>query len=247
MTGNYSLLLNVQSLCSSSSSVKLPNGNHLSVSGKGSVVISDNLTLHNVLYVPNFHFNLLSISKFTKSHNCCVTFYPHYCTFQDLKSGKTIWIGKERQGLYFLSTSLFQPSLIQVSPQCNTFISCTSVNNDLWHQRLGHMSISRMHMLPFLSQNLSLTHCKVCPKSKQTRLSFPKASLSNTSSLFELIHMDIWGPFRIPTYNGERYFLTIVDDFSRGTWAYLMQSKMDILRILNQFFANDCYSILFES
>lgn len=38
--------------------------------------------------------------------------------------------------------------------------------------------------------------------------------LSQTSSkaCFDLIHMDIWGPFRTPTIHGHQYFLTIVDD-----------------------------------
>lgn len=49
--------------------------------------------------------------------------------------------------------------------------------------------------------------------------------------------MDIWGPFRVPTYIGERYFLTIVDDFSKGTWAYLMHSKQDTLDIIKKFSA----------
>lgn len=98
------------------------------------------------------------------------------------------------------------------------------------------MSLSRMYLLHFLPKNLHLSHCGICPKSKQTRLSFPKVSLSKSSSLFELVHMDIWGPFRTSTYNGEKYFLTIVDDFSRGTWVYLMQSKFDIFRLLTQFF-----------
>lgn len=71
MTGNYSLMSDVKSLCTFYSSVRLPNGSHLSVSDKGDVAVSDKLILHSVIYVPNFHFNLLSISKFTKSHNCC--------------------------------------------------------------------------------------------------------------------------------------------------------------------------------
>lgn len=170
----------------------------LALSNIGSVAISDSILIHNVLYVPKFQFNLLSLSKFTKSHNCCVAFYPHRRVFQDLKNGKIIWIGRERHGLYHLSTAVpqssFLPAVHHISPsvpQCKSFTSCNSVNNIMWHQRLGHMSISRMHMLPFISKHFHLNHCDICPKSKQTRLSFPKASLSKTSSLFELVHVDI--------------------------------------------------------
>nr|GEY43521.1 ribonuclease H-like domain-containing protein [Tanacetum cinerariifolium] len=31
----------------------------------------------------------------------------------------------------------------------------------------------------------------------------------------DLIHLDLWGPYRVTSREGYRYFLTIVDDFSR--------------------------------
>lgn len=52
---------------------------------------------------------------------------------------------------------------------------------------------------------------------------------------FQLIHMDLWGPFHYVTYNGERYFLTIVDDFTRATWVYLLHSKLDTLSMIKNF------------
>ncbi|XP_075087669.1 uncharacterized protein LOC142169672 [Nicotiana tabacum] len=56
----------------------------------------------------------------------------------------------------------------------------------------------------------------VCPCAKQTRLTFPTRSIKS-SDCFDLIHMDLWGPYRIATYDGNKYFLTIVDDYSRMT------------------------------
>ena len=44
---------------------------------------------------------------------------------------------------------------------------------------------------------------------------------------FALIHMGIWGPYRAVTQQKYRYFLTIVDDHSRATWAYLLQNKSE--------------------
>lgn len=34
-----------------------------------------------------------------------------------------------------------------------------------------------------------------------------------------------------------KYILTIVNDFTRGTWVYLMHSKVDVLRLIKSFFA----------
>jgi hypothetical protein len=52
-----------------------------------------------------------------------------------------------------------------------------------------------------------------------------------------LVHCDVWGPFSISAINGAKYFLTIVDDFSRTTWVYLMQFKSDVSTYLKHFFA----------
>lgn len=42
---------------------------------------------------------------------------------------------------------------------------------------------------------------------------------------FELIHRDVWGPFSTASSSGAYYFLTIVDDYTRCTWLYLMKTK----------------------
>ena len=77
--------------------------------------------------------------------------------------------------------------------------------------------------------------CDVCPRAKQPRLSFPQI-LYCSSHCFELIHIDIWGPFSIPSKNGSRFFLNIVDDYSRCTWIYLMKHKFETFNVLIHFF-----------
>lgn len=52
---------------------------------------------------------------------------------------------------------------------------------------------------------------------------------------FQLIHADIWDPCSISSINGYRYFLTIVDDFSRRTWLFLIKNKSET-RLALQFF-----------
>jgi len=66
--------------------------------------------------------------------------------------------------------------------------------------------------------------CDVCPRAKQTRNKF-HVSESNASDLFEIIHCDIWGSYKIPSFCGAHYFLTTVDDASRPVWIYLMKEK----------------------
>lgn len=54
--------------------------------------------------------------------------------------------------------------------------------------------------------------CSVCPLAKQHRRSFPVHSCYS-QQCFDLIHVDIWSRGRIPTIHGNKYFLSVVDDF----------------------------------
>lgn len=62
----------------------------------------DNL-LKDVLCVPSFGFNIMSVSKVTKDLKCSVTFYPEHDVFQDLCIGKVKVTGREKDGLYILN------------------------------------------------------------------------------------------------------------------------------------------------
>lgn len=55
------------------------------------------------------------------------------------------------------------------------------------------------------------------------------------SSAFDLIHVDVWGPYSIPTHDGYMYFLTIVDDATRSIWAFLMKSKFEVRPLIISF------------
>ena len=48
--------------------------------------------------------------------------------------------------------------------------------------------------------------------------------------------MDVWGPYSVSTYDGFKFFLTIVDDASRSTWVYLMKAKSDVKHLLISFY-----------
>lgn len=56
-----------------------------------------------------------------------------------------------------------------------------------------------------------------------------------TTLIFQLIHIDIWGAYRQHSISRGHYVITIADDFSRATWAYLMQHKAQTTKILDTF------------
>ena len=77
-------------------------------------------------------------------------------------------------------------------------------------------------------------NCDICKLAKQTRLPF---SLSNNKSeaSFDLIHSDVWGPAPITSYNGFRYFVIFIDDYSKATWLYLLKSKDEVFNRFQEF------------
>ena len=59
--------------------VHLPNGESAQVTHIGTITLSSSLTLTNVLCVPSFSFNLLSVSTLTLSQPYCLVFLSTYC------------------------------------------------------------------------------------------------------------------------------------------------------------------------
>ena len=183
------------------------------------------MPLTSVLYVHNFPFNLISISKLTRDLHCVLTFSHNSVTLQDRRTGKTIGIGHESQGLFHLS-----------SPLCS--IACTSTEAPLlFHSRLGHPSLSKFRKLVPHFSSLPSLECESCHLGKHTRVRFPKRLDSRTKSPFELVHTDVWGPSRSISTLGFRYFVTFIDDYSRCTWLFLMKTRVELFSIFQKFHA----------
>ncbi|XP_030941568.1 uncharacterized protein LOC115966477 [Quercus lobata] len=140
--------------------VHLPNGESAQVTHIGTVVLSPSLTLTNVLCVPSFSFNLLSVSTLTLSQPYCLVFLSTYCFIQDLLPWKTIGMGKAVDGLYllqcdslqhiphsslahYLSNHKFNASFLPFSATT----TASSASSFLWHARLGHPSDMKLKVL----------------------------------------------------------------------------------------------------
>lgn len=182
---------------------------------KGTVIIAPDIILYNVYYVPNFHFNFISVTQFALASFCALTFTPYSCVIQALLSLRKIASAKVHQGLYYLDTTFQSNS--SLSKTCNvlsfpnynsTSISQTLSDDLLWHYRFGHVSAPRLQLSKHVCPSIHIPkhhNCVVCPIAKQRKLPFPHSS-TVSASCFDLIHMDIWGPFRTPTIHGHQYF-----------------------------------------
>lgn len=108
---------------------------------------------------------------------------------------------------------------------------------DVWHKRPGHASKSRLSHTDFLKNAYVKNKdwlCDSCSKAKHTRLPFPVGSIK-THDCFQLIHCDIWGPYRTLSTSRANYFLTVVDDYSRAVWVFLFKHENDVGRHLIDF------------
>ncbi|KAL4347795.1 hypothetical protein GQ457_17G000690 [Hibiscus cannabinus] len=108
---------------------------------------------------------------------------------------------------------------------------------DIWHLRLGHPSKQRMKFFSSLNKAIPATfasECDTCHLAKHKRLPFPVSS-SVSESVFDLLHMDVWGPFPVESLYGHFYFLTIVDDKSRFVWVYPMIYKSEVRNLIVNF------------
>ena len=238
ITANEHLLKNSKCMAGShQDKVNLPTGDKASITHIGDTHLFNNEVIKDVLCVPEFKFNLLSVSQLTRELSCFVTFYPEFCIFQDLYSGRVKGIGKEEGSLYiFRNDSSMKDRCEAQNPQ--RMVAEVSLQDcELWHRRLGHPSNQVLHGLNLLHDKYTdlLTSCSVCPLAKQTRSSFP-ISVSKTSKCFELVHMDLWGPYKVRTFDKKYYFLTVVDDYSRYTWLHLLQLKSETIVAIRNFF-----------
>ncbi|CAI7822743.1 unnamed protein product [Closterium sp. NIES-54] len=213
------------------------------------------------LYLPSFSTNLVSgadlqdqgVDQFTPAgqrvtHCTCARTGRHLATF-------TRWPGSS---LYTLTTA--SPPVVesrQVAASNQVFAaasrsgpesapcSCRLLSHQtlLWHHRIGHPSLPRLRgmasrvlvsglpgSLPPLPPGPAPT-CVPCVEGRQ-RAAPHSSEFPPTEAPLQTLHMDVWGPARVGGQGHERYFLLVVDDYSRYTTVFPLRSKGDVTEVL---------------
>ncbi|CAI5957389.1 unnamed protein product [Closterium sp. NIES-64] len=184
------------------------------------------------LYLPSFSTNLVSgadlqdrgVDQFTPAsqrvtHCTCARTGRHLATFT------------RRPG-----SSLY--TLTAESPP-----TAESAKTLLWHHRFGHPSLPRLQgmasrvlvsglprSLPPLPPGPGPT-CVPCVEGQQ-RAAPHSSEFPPTETPLQTLHMDVWGPARVRGQGHERYFLLVVDDYSRYTTVFPLRSKGDVTEVL---------------
>jgi hypothetical protein len=223
VVGNPSLISNL-SPPKIPHNITLANASKAQVTGIGQASPLPSLPLNYVLFVLGSAFNLISVSKLTQSLNWSITFSYDSFLIQDRSTGKTIGTGSESHGLYYLHS---HPSTI-----CGV-----STSPDIIHRRLGHPSLVKLKVLvPHLSY-LKPLDCESCQLGKHVRVSFPSSANKKSISPFDIIHSDVWGPSRVPSNLGYKYYVTFNDDFSRCTWITLLKDRSELFGAFQMFWS----------
>nr|GEW30636.1 retrovirus-related Pol polyprotein from transposon TNT 1-94 [Tanacetum cinerariifolium] len=175
-------------------------------------ISNDSLNIDNIEHVDNLRFNLLSVGQIC-DNKCRVTFSEH--DSEITKDGKVIGRGIRKKGLY----------VVKLGNKSRDKICLATIeeNSTLWHRRLGHANMRLIQSLAskeLLETYLSLSLINISvmlAKLKKAHASHKAKNIVSTTNCLELLHMDLFGPSAIRTYEGNLYTLVTVDDYSKYT------------------------------
>ena len=192
---------------------------------------NNKISLHKVLFIPDFKRNLISIGKLTEQGHK-ITFQQKgkqpFLTIYNI-NGKVMVNIKENYNTNTFKLWILKSKIIKISNEHE--INYCQIHKNirdrkdifLWHRRFGHMDISQLkYKLPYINMN---DKCKICAKAKLRNSPFKRA-VNKTNSIFEQIHMDIMGPIN-PSIYGNKYILSLMDDYSRYNWVIFLKDKSE--------------------
>lgn len=188
--------------------------------------------LNDVLCVPTAKQNLLSVSKFTSANNVSMEFFTSYYVIKDRVTGAPLLKGSCQDGVY----RLIPPVVGGLNNTVSAFVGVRA-SPPRWLARLGHPSVNTSSLiistfkLPVMNKSSVLdNNCVSC----QLRLPFSTSSFTVLHPL-HYIYADIWGPAPVTSLDGSKYYLLLVDLFTRYCWVYPLNAKSQVALIFPQF------------
>jgi transposase InsO family protein len=153
-----------------------------------------------------------------------VTFDSQKCEIRKEGSGKLV------------ATAARTSSNIYVLSEIGNEKCCLGKEDEswLWHRRMGHIhfdnlvKVSKREAVREMPQITKPTNtlCKHCQQGKQTKTRFKSKEYSTTRPL-EIVHTDLVGPTRTKGLKGEKYFMLLVDDYTRMTAVFFLKNKSE--------------------
>lgn len=167
--------------------VKLPDGLVKKVTRSRNVEIQPGFVITDVLYVPDFKFNLLYVSKIIVQKGVMACFDDSCYELQDRMNRRMVALGKESGGLYRMHAK--GKKMQKHFEACHVLVAGADIQT--FHDRLGHISYSKMKHLPEYGVfESSDNYCDTCSLVKFHRLPFALSD-SKSDNCFDLLHMDL--------------------------------------------------------
>nr|GEZ74340.1 hypothetical protein [Tanacetum cinerariifolium] len=233
MTGNLKLLTNfVEKFLGK---VKFGNDQISPILGYGDLV-QGAVTIKRVYYVEGLNHNLFSVGQFCDA-DLEVAFRKSTCYIRDLK-GNDLLTGSRGTDLYSITLQdTSSPNLICL------IAKATSSQAWLWHRRLSHLNFDTINLLSKNDIVIGLSKlkfvkdhlCSSCELGKAKRKFFQSKTTPSLKRRLQLLHMDLCGPIRVASINGNKYVLVIVNDYSGYTWTHFLRSKDETPEVLIDF------------
>jgi len=178
-----------------------------------------NITLHNVIYHPNFHTNLLSVRRLWHDSHIMCRFDPHNY-MEEAPTGARFPITFDKQ---YISSHTISISSLRI------------VDDDLIHARFSHASDRRLNLLasrcigfPRTTNNrisIPPTSCDACNAGASRRQPFPSHPNPSKYTYFGAkLSSDLCGPFP-KSIDNYYYMLNIVDASTNYLQVYFLHSK----------------------
>lgn len=189
--------------------------------------INETCSLPNVLYVPGIAKNILSVGALCKP-DTSVTFFVNHAIVQ--KKGKTILrANRNEHGLYIADlNAIFPETLALLAADYHT-----------WHRRLAHThnienTAKIVDGININKEKVPSKLCEVCAQARLTRLPFPSIRTQATKPL-QIVHSDVCGPIDTQTWDGRKYFVTFLDDYTHYSRVYLLKNKYEVSECLKHY------------
>ncbi|GKB47535.1 retrotransposon protein, putative, ty1-copia subclass [Tanacetum coccineum] len=207
-------------------SVQLGNNRECKIRGIGNVRVQlkdgSSFVLHNVRHIPKLKRNLISLG----------TLIQEGYTVK-LQSGKVKVINGSRVILsgIRMDNCVYSLDGHAMAGELNASVEEKDSLAQVWHKILRHMSEARLQVLEkqglFGKKSLGkLDFYENCVPGKSHRVSFG-VGRHTTQGVIDYVHSDLWGPSQVESLGGKRYFLSIVDDYSRRTGRMVKKLRMD--------------------
>lgn len=188
------------------------------------------VTLKEVLCVPNLTTNLISISQLIKNGNR-VEFTEKSCNVYN-RNSELVAVADLIDGVYKLAMQY---------KQC--LFTSSAISSEVWHRRMGHINMNDLNIMKegavtgisYTDKSvINKSTCTVCCEGKQSRLPFGNAG-TRSNNLLHIIHADVCGPMESTSIGGARYFLILIDDYSRMAFVYFLKAKSEVFKYFIEF------------